>query len=84
VESYRFESELVGVIKSAEGNYEGWYAPLMAGTWTVKVGLPQAVLSRVTKAEVNGRPVELKKDSDGSVTLIGASGAGKPMRWRIR
>jgi len=84
VESYRFDSELVGVLKSAEGNYEGWYAPLMAGTWTVKVGLPQAVLSRVTKAEVNGRPVELKKDSDGSVTLIGASGAGKPMRWRIR
>jgi hypothetical protein len=83
VESYRFESELVGVIKLAEGSYEGWYAPLRAGTWTVKVGLPQQAMSRLNGASVNGAAVELKKDSDGLVTLTGASGAGKPLRWRI-
>ena len=83
VGSYRFESELVGVIKSGDAFFEGWYAPSRAGTWSIKVGLPQQVLSRVTRAEVNGRPVALKADLDGMVTLTGEGVRGKPLRWRI-
>src|ERR1035438_4869838 len=39
VESYRFESPLVGVIKSAGGSYEGWYQPSQAGAWKIAVWL---------------------------------------------
>jgi hypothetical protein len=84
VGSYRFESELLGVIKSADGGFEGWYAPMRAGTWSIKVGLPPQTLSRMTRAEVNGKPVALKTGSDGMLTLTGEGGRGKPLRWRIR
>jgi hypothetical protein len=39
LESYRFDSPLVGVIKGPHG-YEGWYAPSKAGEWRVRLELP--------------------------------------------
>jgi hypothetical protein len=84
VDSYRFESPLIGVIKSAAGNYEGWYAPSQSGHWSIKITLPQQVLLRVTKAEVNGVSVELKRRSENTLELSGSSEPGKPLRWRIQ
>jgi hypothetical protein len=82
VESYRFESPLVGVIKSPDG-FEGWYAPSQSGAWTVKVTLPQQTLSRLKKAEVNGVSVDIKRISDTTLELTGKSEPGRPLRWRI-
>jgi hypothetical protein len=84
VDSYRYESPLIGVIKSAAGNYEGWYAPSQSGHWSIKITLPQQVLLRVTKAEVNGVSVELKRRSENTLELSGSSEPGKPLRWRIQ
>ena len=36
LESYRFDSPLVGVVKS-KGGYEGWYAPSKAGEWRIRL-----------------------------------------------
>lgn len=82
-ESYRFESELVGVIKSPGGAYEGWYAPSRPGTWSIKINLPQRTLQRLTYAEVNGKSTSIINGSDGAVLLKGTSEPGKPVRWRI-
>jgi hypothetical protein len=84
VESYRFESPLIGVIKSPGGIYEGWYAPSQSGVWTIQVTLPQQAFSRVTKADVNGVSAALKKSSDNTLELTGRSESGKPLRWRIQ
>ena len=43
---YRFESPLVGLIKTASG-FEGWYAPSQPGPWTVSLRHPQAPGGRV-------------------------------------
>jgi hypothetical protein len=83
-ESYRFESPLIGVIKTAAGVYEGWYAPSQPGAWSIKVTLSQHALLHLTKAEVNGLSVELEKIADNTLELKGRSEAGKPLRWRIQ
>jgi hypothetical protein len=82
-ESYRFESELVGVIKSPAGAYEGWYAPSRAGSWTVTINLPPQTLQRLTHAEVNGRSAAVSKGTGNALVLKGSSEPGKPLRWRV-
>ncbi len=84
VESYRFESPLFGVIKAGAGIYEGWYAPSQSGAWSIEITLPPQTLLRLTKAEVNGVSVELKRSSGTTLELSGRSGPGKPLRWRIQ
>ena len=84
VESYRFESPLVGVIKSAGGSYEGWYQPSQAGAWKIAVWLPAEQAARLSHAEVNGVSVTPAKAADGAIELAGRSEAGKPLRWRLR
>jgi hypothetical protein len=39
LESYRFDSPLVGLVKGPAG-YEGWYAPSKAGEWRIRLRLP--------------------------------------------
>jgi hypothetical protein len=84
VESYRFESPLVGVIKSAGGSYEGWYQPSQAGAWKIAVWLPSEQAARLSHAEVNGISVTPAKAANGTLELAGRSEAGKPLRWRLR
>jgi hypothetical protein len=50
LDSYRFESPLVGVIKGPTG-YEGWYAPSKAGEWRITLRLPE----KSRAIEIRGR-----------------------------
>ena len=84
VESYRFESPLVAVIKSPQGFYEGWYAPSQSGEWTISVNLPQEVSLRITKAEVNGVSQKLKRISATTFGITGRSEPAKPLRWLLK
>ncbi len=81
--SYRFDTPLLGVVKSATG-YEGWYAPSQAGMWTIRVSLPPAEAERLKKAEVNGARATLARGPDGALELKGTSAPGKPLRWQLR
>jgi hypothetical protein len=83
LESYRFDSPLLGVVKSAT-TYEGWYAPSPAGKWTIRVSLPREEAERVQKAEINGARVAVERGPDGAIELKGASAPGKPLRWVLR
>ena len=84
VESYRFESPLVGVIKSSGGSYEGWYEPSQGGAWKIAIWLPAEQAARLTHAEVNGVSQTLAKAADGTLELVGRSEPGRPLRWRLR
>ncbi len=84
VDSYRFESPLVGVIKSRKGQYEGWYAPSQSGGWSITISLPQQALLHLTRAEVNGVSVDLKRNSDSTLELTCTSEPGRPLRWLLR
>lgn len=81
--AYSFESPLVG-IKKANSQYEGWYAPLAAGTWTVTVRLPATEAPYFPYVEVNGSKQALRPVSAGAFEFNGISTSGKPLRWSLR
>lgn len=83
LKSYRFDSPLLGMIKSEHG-YEGWYAPSGGrGTWKVVLRLPAEAQS-IVSAEVNGRKESIKRGLKGEIELEGEGGTGKPLRWSVR
>jgi hypothetical protein len=82
IDSYSFDSPLVGIKKSG-GQYEGWYAPLVAGTWTVKLRLPAADAKRLGHLEVNGSTQALRRTADGAIEFKGESAPGRPLRWSL-
>ena len=43
---YEFASPLLGFKKSA-GSYSGWYAPIVAGRWTIDIALPKSDLAQM-------------------------------------
>ncbi|HEX4311259.1 MAG TPA: hypothetical protein VHZ25_14595 [Acidobacteriaceae bacterium] len=82
--SYRFESPLLGLSRSPEGRYEGWYSPSRAGEWTLLIELPPNDAAKITHVEINGRPVTPEKLAGGGWKLIGKSEPGKSLRWVLR
>jgi hypothetical protein len=83
LDSYRFESPLVGVVKS-HGAYEGWYAPASAGYWTVRIALSKEAIGNFSHIEANGKRLPIQDSPNGSIEIAGTSKPGKPMRWALR
>jgi len=81
VGAYRFDSPLLGLVKTAAGRYEGWYAPALAGSWTLEIALP--LEEKFAHVEVNGVREAVKRLEDGSVVLTGKSAVGSPLRWAV-
>jgi len=81
VGAYRFDSPLLGLVKTAAGRYEGWYAPSRAGSWTLEIALPEG--EGVSHAEVNGVRSAVKRLEDGTVVVKGTSSVGGALRWRL-
>ena len=82
LDSYRFESPLVGVVKSNAG-FEGWYAPARAGKWTVRIAIPKESAGKFSHIEANGKRIPIQNSPDGTIEIIGASTPAKPMRWAL-
>jgi hypothetical protein len=83
LESYSFESPLLGVGKSKMG-YEGWYAPAAPGEWTLHVTLPESEAGHTMYVETNGKPNRVVVQAGGVIQLRGSSAPGKPLRWSLR
>jgi hypothetical protein len=83
LESYSFESSLLGVSKSTMG-YEGWYAPAASGEWTLHITLPDQEAGHGITAEINGKRSRIAVQAGGLIQLRGSSGPGKPLRWSLR
>jgi hypothetical protein len=81
LESFRFESPLLGVIKTAKG-YEGWYNPSTRNTWSLRFSLPIEDAKRLQKAEVNGMRVR-PHVNPGIIEVRGEGGAGSAFRWSL-
>ena len=82
-ESYRLDAPLLTVIKSATGHYEGSHAPSRAGTWTMRITLPESAAKIITHAEVNGVGMPLKRNDVGQIILTGKSAPSSPLRWAL-
>jgi hypothetical protein len=79
IASFRFESPLLGLIKSPQG-YEGWYAPSVQNTYSVRLTLPADELKHLQHVEVNGNKVR-PRVADSTIELRGTGGAGAQLRW---
>jgi hypothetical protein len=82
LESFRFESSLLGVIKTANG-YEGWYNPSTQNTWNVNLKLAADEVTRFSRVEANGERVHRARVIDNAIEMRGVGGAGKVMRWSV-
>jgi hypothetical protein len=82
LESYRFDSPLLGMIKGPNG-YEGWYAPSKAGEWRIRLWLAGEEARRLTRAEVNGARARATRTADGAIELGGKTTPGTPLRWGL-
>jgi len=81
-ESYRFDSPLVGVVRT-RGRYEGWYAPSRSGEWTIEIALPADSSKALSHVEVNGKRSRVEQQADGAIFVSGSSAPGKPLRWAL-
>jgi len=80
LDTYQFTSSLLGLKKSARG-YEGWYAPMVEGTWAVTLRLSAPEAARLTRVEVNGSRQPVLRSAVGVVEMKGKSTPDKPLRW---
>ena len=80
---YRFDSPLLGFRKGPQG-YDGWYAPVGAGEWLVRIRLADDEARRFSIAEVNGARVPAVRAADGTLEVRGSGGAGSRLRWSLR
>lgn len=81
LESLRFESPLLGLIKTAKG-YEGWYNPSVRNTWSLRLALSEDEAKRFQRAEVNGMKVRARINA-GMIELRGEGGAGGAFHWSL-
>jgi hypothetical protein len=80
--SFRFESPLLGLIKSADG-YEGWYNPGAQTTYSIRLKISAEEAKRFSRVEVNGRKIRAQV-VDGALEMRGVGGAGTALRWSVR
>jgi hypothetical protein len=81
LESFRFESSLLGVVKSERG-YEGWYDPGKRDSYSVRFKLSPEDAKRISRVEVNGKTVEPRVEND-ALEMRGNGGGGTPLRWSV-
>jgi hypothetical protein len=80
LQSYRFESALLGLIKT-EAGYEGWYAPQVAGDWSIRLNLPDGTMAQFSTLEVNGAQQSI---ANAMLQFSGHSAVGQPLRWSLK
>ena len=79
--SFRFDSSLVGLVKSASG-YEGWYNPVPRNMWSIRLNLAGGEAKHLQRVEVNGNRVRARI-SDSAIELRGEGGGGSPLKWSV-
>jgi Glycosyl hydrolase 36 superfamily, catalytic domain/Glycosyltransferase family 36 len=79
--SFRFESALLGVVKSERG-YEGWYDPGKRDSYSVRFKLSPEDAKRISRVEVNGKKVEPRVEKN-ALEMRGNGGGGTPLRWSV-
>jgi len=78
---YSFRSKLVGIVKSNQG-YDGWYAPMKPGNWTIRLRFAAAE-APFKSLTINGTIQKVRMQSDGTIRFEGTSTPEQPLRWSL-
>jgi hypothetical protein len=79
--SFRFESPLLGVIKSAQG-YQGWYNPASLNTYSIRLKTLAEEAKGFSRVEVNGHRIQGRMAKE-AFEMRGQGGGGTPLRWSV-
>jgi hypothetical protein len=79
--SFKFESPLLGMSKSARG-YEGWYHPSAHGTYLIRLKVPAEAAKGLSRLEVNGKKINARL-VDEAFEMRGHGGGQTPLRWSV-
>lgn len=79
--SFRFESPLLGLIKSARG-YEGWYNPVSQNMYSIRLKISAEEAKSFSRVEINGKRIQARIVTEG-VEMEGQGGGGTPLRWSV-
>lgn len=77
--SFRFESPLLGLIKSEIG-YKGWYNPALPGTYTIRLKVSSGEAKNFSLMEVNGK---FARVAQGMFEMRGEGGGGTALTWAV-
>jgi hypothetical protein len=80
--SFRFESPLLGIIKSDQ-SYEGWYNPSLPGRYAIRLKVPADAAKSLSRVEVNGKKGDARLLNE-AFEMRGQGGGGTPLRWSVR
>jgi hypothetical protein len=79
--AFRFESPLLGVIKTDFG-YKGWYNPQSRGTYTVRLKFSADEAKRFSMMRINEEMVRHHAE-DGIFEIRGEGGGGTALQWKV-
>ena len=79
--SFRFESPLLGVVKTERG-YEGWYDPAKQEAYSIRFKISPEEAKRFSRVEINGKKIEARVEN-GALEMRGIGGRGTPLRWSV-
>ena len=79
--AFRFESPLLGLIKSADG-YQGWYHPISQNTYNIRLKISAEEAKRFSRVEVNGKRIQAPVVGE-ALEMRGQGGAGTALRWSV-
>jgi hypothetical protein len=80
--AFRFESPLLGLIKSAAG-YDGWYNPISPSTYSIRLILAADEAKGLSRVEVNGKKATAQTMNE-AFEMRGQGGGGTALRWSVR
>jgi hypothetical protein len=79
--SFRFESPLLGVVKSEHG-YEGWYNPATRSMYSIHFKLAAEEAKQFSRVEVNSKKINARM-ADGGFEMRGEGGGGTALHWSV-
>lgn len=81
LDEYEINTPLLGFKKTASG-YSGWYAPSVAGEWSMEIAIPEHETAQFTWLRVNGARMPVSPAA-GKIRFSGKSAPSAPLRWEI-
>jgi Glycosyl hydrolase 36 superfamily, catalytic domain len=79
--SFRFESPLLGVLKSDRA-YAGWYNPASEGEYSIRLKVSAEVAKSFSRIEVNSKKLQAQI-VDGAFEMRGRGGGGSALKWTV-
>lgn len=81
--AYSFATAIVGVSKTS-ARIDGWYHPVVEGTWTVLVSCPSPQRAFIQAVEIQGKASKICWSREGELVIVGSSTKETRLEWSVK